>query len=55
MKVGWATITRPMTREERLAAMAAIEAMSGGTFVPPDELNRIVEEERLQVDGLPFS
>ena len=34
-------------REQRLAAVDAIEAMSGGQFLPPDELNRIVEEERL--------
>jgi predicted transcriptional regulator len=39
------------TREQRLAAVDAIGAMSGGRFVPPEELNRMVEEERLENFG----
>ena len=34
-------------REKRLAAVAAIGAMSGGRFASPEELNRVVEDERL--------
>ncbi len=33
--------------DERLRAVAAIEALAG-TFLPPDELDRILGEERLQ-------
>lgn len=35
------------SRDQRQAAVAAIEAMSGGRFVPPDELNRLIGEERM--------
>ena len=35
----------PMTLEGRLEALDAIRAMSG-TFLSPDELNQIAEEER---------
>jgi len=33
------------SREERIRAIEAIDAMQG-RFIPPDELNRIFEEER---------
>lgn len=37
----------PVTREDRLRAVGEIRRMGGkGTFVPPEELNRAVEEER---------
>jgi predicted DNA-binding protein len=35
-----------VTREERLRAVEAIESMDGGRFLPPDELDRLVELER---------
>jgi hypothetical protein len=35
-----------VTREQRLRAVDEIAAMSGGRFLPPDELNAIVDEER---------
>lgn len=35
-----------VTREERVRAFEEIRAMGGGRFLPPGELNRIVEEER---------
>ena len=41
------------SREQRLAAVEAIEAMTGGRFLPPDDLNRIVEEERLASFDVP--
>jgi len=34
-----------VTREDRLRALDQIKAMHG-RYLPPDELNRIVEEER---------
>ena len=34
------------TREERMAAVEQIRTMRGGVFLTPDELNRLVEEER---------
>lgn len=34
------------TREERIRAFEQIQAMRGGSFLPPEELDRIVEEER---------
>jgi predicted DNA-binding protein len=41
------------SRDQRMAAVAAIEAMSGGRFLSPDDLNRIVEEERLASFDVP--
>ena len=35
-----------ISREDRLAAADAIAAMSGGLYLSPAELNRVVEEER---------
>jgi predicted DNA-binding protein len=35
-----------MSRQERLAAVEAIAAMSGGRYLTPEEINRAVEEER---------
>lgn len=32
--------------EQRMRAAEEIAAMSGGTYLPPDELDRAVEEER---------
>jgi predicted DNA-binding protein len=34
------------SRQERLAAVEAIAAMSGGRYLTPEEINRAVEEER---------
>jgi len=34
------------TREERLAALEHIRNMHGAPFLTPEELNRLVEEER---------
>ena len=34
------------TREERMAAVERIRSMRGGVFLTPEELNRLVEEER---------
>ena len=34
------------TREERLAAFERIRARRGAPFLTPEELNRVVEEER---------
>ncbi len=33
------------SREEKVKAVEEIAAMEGGHFIPPDELNRIFEEE----------
>lgn len=35
-----------VTREERIRAFEGIQAMQGGKFIAPEELDRIVEEER---------
>jgi predicted DNA-binding protein len=42
-----------VSEEQRLAAVEAIAAMSGGRYLTPDQINRVVEEERetLAVDG----
>jgi ribosome maturation protein Sdo1 len=39
--------------DERLAAVEAIGAMSGGRFLTPEQINRAVEEERedIPLDG----
>ena len=37
---------RPPRREQRLAAVEAIAAMTGGRFVTLDELDRITADER---------
>jgi hypothetical protein len=37
---------RTVDRSERLRALEEIRAMRSGPFLTPDELNRIVEEER---------
>ncbi len=34
------------SREQRLRAFEAIAGMKGGRYLPPEELDRIVEEER---------
>ncbi len=34
------------SREAKVEAVEQIARMEGGRFIPPDELNRIVEEER---------
>jgi predicted DNA-binding protein len=36
----------PIGRDERMAAVEAIRAMSGGPFLTPEQINRAVEEER---------
>ncbi|MBO0685052.1 MAG: hypothetical protein J2P45_18020 [Candidatus Dormibacteraeota bacterium] len=36
----------PAGREQRLAAVEAIAAMTGGKFVAPDDLDRIIADER---------
>lgn len=44
------------SREERLAAVDAIGAMTGGRYLTPEQINRAVEEEReaaLKEDDLP--
>jgi predicted DNA-binding protein len=38
-----------VSREERLAAVEAIGAMTGGRYLTPEEINRAVEEERSAV------
>lgn len=38
-----------MRREDRIRAVAEMRRMTGGRFVPPDKLDRIVEEEREEV------
>jgi hypothetical protein len=38
-------------RHERLAAVDAIAAMSGGRYLTPEQINRAVEEER---EGIPL-
>jgi hypothetical protein len=35
-----------VSRVERLAAVEAIAAMSGGRYLTPEQINRAVEEER---------
>jgi predicted DNA-binding protein len=35
--------------EERLAAVEAIEAMSGGRYLTPEQINQAVDEERADV------
>jgi hypothetical protein len=35
-----------VSRQERLAAVQAIGAMSGGRYLTPERINRAVEEER---------
>jgi hypothetical protein len=35
--------------EQRVRAVAEIRAMTGGRYLPPDALDRIVDEEREQV------
>ena len=34
------------SREERMAAFERIRSMRGGVFLTPEEINRLVEEER---------
>lgn len=34
-----------VTRADRLRALEEIRAMKGGRFVPPDELDRLIERE----------
>lgn len=38
---------RRPSREQRLAAVEAIAAMTEGKFLPPDELERIIADERI--------
>jgi hypothetical protein len=40
-----------VSRQERLAAVEAIGAMSGGRYLTPEQINRAVEEER---EGIPL-
>ncbi|MDP9343820.1 MAG: hypothetical protein M3Q23_17360 [Actinomycetota bacterium] len=35
-----------VSREDRLRAMSEIRGMTGGRFLSPEELNRLVERER---------
>jgi predicted DNA-binding protein len=40
-----------VAREERLGAAEAIGRMDGGTFLPPEELDRVLEQERDEQAG----